>query len=171
MINFFKNLFKQEKTSDESLENLKHISENDEFKVHETQIENLDGRWLSLGKNALNSDIYLRIDNITRIPSSNVNISTFDRMLSNPNTLNDHGDKSTIITRTVDHNKNKFQDIKFHIYKKPMCMGEYEFFELKPVETPWINSVKDTWDWYLNDLVANSDAKIGGIKLDGFTNQ
>ena len=132
----------------------------------EVQVDGLDGDWLHFGRNQLGSEVYLRIDNITRVPTSNVNICYFERMISNNNGLNNEGDKSTVIRRVINFDSKKFKDIEFTIFKQEMCRGASENFKIdEHLEGVWSEWKKDSWDEFFADLVEEANPSLDGIKL------
>ncbi len=130
------------------------------------EVDGRDGDWLHFGRNELGSEVYLRIDNITRVPTSNVNICYFERMLSNNNGLNDEGDKSTIIRRVINFNSKRFKDIEFTIFKQEMCKGASENFGFdEHSEGVWSEWKKDSWDEFFAGLLEETNPKFSGVNL------
>ena len=135
------------------LDSLKKFCDDKQIDISSTKLPSLDGEWLYFGKNHLNSDIYVRIDNITRLPAANLNISVFDRLISNPNDLNDFGDKSTIITRHINHHNGGFKDIYFKIYKKEMGKGKFDTESFNHEQLLWSHPKYNTWDWFFSEII------------------
>ena len=158
-------------SSDEGLTRIKSLiaadmsDPEDEHSISAITMEGLDGEWLDLGKNELHSNIYLRLDNITRMSFANLNICAFDRMISNEKGMNEHGDKSTIIHRLVNFDTGQFKDLKFSIYEEPMCVGAPETFELEQEEVQWTMPGKDSWDEAFNDLLKNLGNRVAGMNI------
>ena len=145
MFGFFKSIYYKIFKKDD-LESLKKFKEDYQIEISSKKLPSLDGKWMYFGKIHLNWDIYIRIDNITRIPAVNLNISVFDRLISNPNDLNEFGDKSTIITRHINHHNGGFKDINFKIFKKEMGKGKYDTESFDHNQTNWSYPVYNTWD-------------------------
>lgn len=132
----------------------------------QVKVDGLEGDWLHFGKNELGSEVYLRIDNITRIPTSNVNICYFERMLSNNNGLNNEGDKSTVIRRFIDFNRKRFKDIEFTIFKQEMCKGPSDNIEFDVnTEGVWSEWEKDSWDEFFAGLLEETNPSFSGVNL------
>jgi hypothetical protein len=130
------------------------------------KIDGLDGDWLHFGKNELGSEVYLRVDNITRVPISNLNICIFDRMLSNRFSLNNEGDKSTVIRRGINFTTKEFKDFEFTIFKKEMCRGTSENFSLNLHDKDrWSKWEEGSWDEFFSDVLENAGASFNGLNM------
>ena len=136
------------------------------------KIDGLDGDWLHFGKNELGSEVYLRVDNITRFPISNLNICIFDRMLSNRFSLNNEGDKSTVIRRGINFTTKEFKDFEFTIFKKEMCRGTSENFSLNLHDKDrWSKWEEGSWDEFFSDVLENASAGFNGLNMPHLNSQ
>tara|TARA_Y100000991_G_C21856878_1_gene299185 strand:+ start:397 stop:699 length:303 start_codon:yes stop_codon:yes gene_type:complete len=77
----------------------------------------------------------------------------FDRLISNPNDLNEFGDKSTIITRHINHHNGGFKDINFKIFKKEMGKGKYDTENFDHNQINWSYPEYNTWDWFFSEII------------------
>ena len=156
--NQFKKKNKPSKKSEE-------VPSPEDIKIEPQKIDGLPGNWLSLGENEFGTTIYLGLDTVSRIPSANMNIGMFDRMITNPEAINEEGDKSAIVTRVVDFNNNSFKDTKWDIYKKPFCKGKGEEFKFNLDELEWTPIVQDSWDWLFGHMVKDLGLTVAGKNI------
>ena len=71
-----------------------------------TEFKGVTGKWIYIGKNSINTDVFIRKDNL----KSDGTHKIFERMISNPIAMNVDGDKSSVIARMIDEKTGQFKD-------------------------------------------------------------